>query len=230
MIDLSSLPPRIAKLLAQPLADIRSLGAISAREHDPLGLFGSKDSPVRALASVTERLIPMINSFRTTQSATQRWWKSFTGAELEREVTFFHACANLERLAASGVALSKETEALLQHAVQEKQNIAADIVELGETVAATQAVLGREYAAARDQPCFKEAGADYWPRFSRRAENLNVLLTSLQMTQAQYDLAKTQAQSTLDRFSEVIDVLIPLWRQRTGMELFSRKSSASETV
>ncbi len=230
MAESPSLYFRIAKLLAQPLADMHSLGAVPARDHDPLGLFGSNTSPVRALESVTVRLIPMINSFRVPQSTTRRWWTSFTGAELEREVTYFHACAGLEQLAANGIGLTREVEILLLHTVQEEQLIAADIAELGETVAAAQAVLEQKYATARQEAWFKEAGADYWARFSRRAENLNSLLTSMQMTQAQFGLAKAQAQSALDRFSEVVDVLIPLWRQRTGMDLFSRKNTTPEVL
>lgn len=230
MSESSHLSLRIAKLLAQPLDDIRSLGAVPARDHDPLGLFGRDTSPVRALAAVTEQLIPMINSFRTPQSSPRRWWTAFTGAELEREVTYFHACAGLEQLAASGVGLARKVETLLLHTAQEEQHIAADMVVLGETVAAAQAVLGEKYAATRQEAWFKDAGADYWSRFSRRAENLNSLLTSMQMTQAQFGLAKAQAQTALDRFSEVVDVLIPLWRQRTGMDLFSRNNATPEAL
>lgn len=230
MSESSFIDLRIAKLLAQPLDDMRSLGAVPARDHKLLDLFGSDASPVRALESVTIRLIPMINSFRIPQSTTRRWWISFTGAELEREVTYFHACASLEQLAAHGVALIREVEILLLHTVEEERLIATDIAELGETVAAAQAVLEQKYAMARQEAWFKEAGANYWYRFSRRAENLNSLLTSMQMTQAQFGLIKSSAQSALDRFSEVVDVLIPLWRQRTGIDLFNRKNATPEVL
>ena len=121
-----------------------------------------------------------------------------------------------------GVALSRKTEALLRNMETEQILMQQDAVQLDAEVAAAQAVLGDQYAAERKASAFTSISDDYWPRFSRRAENLNTLLTSLKMTQAQYELAKVEAQNSLDRFSEVIDLLMPLWRQRTGLELFSR--------
>jgi len=39
----------------------------------------------------------------------------------------------------------------------------------------------------------------------------------------QIKLAQSQANAVQDRFSEVLTVLLPLWRQRAGSELFSKQ-------
>lgn len=216
----------LASLLAAPLPDIRSYGAMPPRDLDPLKITGGQTSPVSALAALTQELIPLINSFRTPPSAARRWWKMFTGEALEGEVMYFDACQTLEARTAAGVALMHKTEELLTAMLAEEKCIAQDIAQLGDAVAAAQAALGSAHAPARTAAAFAEAGEDYWPRFARRAENLATLLASLQITLAQYALAKTQAQTALDRFSEIVEILMPLWRQRMGFELFSRLITA----
>jgi hypothetical protein len=218
----TALAEKIALLLREPLLDIRAYGAQPERDNDPIQLLGGKSSPVGNLALVTKELVPMINSFRTPPTRTERWWKTFTGEELEREVTYFHACEAMEARAAAGVKWVERSVALVERLRAERAAIAQDAARLTLDIAAAQAVLGPEHQAARAAPPFD---SDYWARFSRRVDNLNALLSSLQLTHAQYGLADKQAQSTLDRFSEVIDVLLPLWRQRMGFELFSRQFS-----
>lgn len=211
-----------AQLLRERLPDIRAYGALAERDNDPMQLLGGKKSPVGNLALVTQELIPMINSFRTPPTQVKRWWKAFTGEELEREVTYFHACEVMEARAAAAVQWAERSNALIESLRAERVAIKLDALRLEQDVAAAKAALSPAHNAARAAAPFD---ADYWARFTRRVESLNALLTSLELTQAQYALADAQAQSTLDRFSEVIDVLLPLWRQRMGFALFSRQVS-----
>lgn len=50
-------------------------------------------------------------------------------------------------------------------------------------------------------------------RFSRRVNNLATLVTTHDLTAYQLRLAKSQALDMFDRYTEIRDVLVPVWRQ-----------------
>ena len=98
---------------------------------------------------------------------------------------------------------------------------------LGEVVTHGQTALGPKHATARAQACFA-AQPDYWARFGRRVDNLNALQHALVLSTEQFKLADAHAQAVLDRHTEIVTVLVPLWRQRMGFELFSKSVAAQQ--
>jgi hypothetical protein len=88
-------------------------------------------------------------------------------------------------------------------------------------------VLSAAHTEARVKPCFA-AQPDYWARFGRRIDNLNALQHALVLSTQQFKLADAHAQAVLDRHAEIVTVLVPLWRQRMGFELFSRSVHLAE--
>ncbi|MES2584879.1 MAG: hypothetical protein V4627_19295 [Pseudomonadota bacterium] len=213
--------PTEAQLLAAPMAQLRDLGALAARDEDPMRLMQGKRSPMEQLSRLLKELVPLIESFRNPVSRRQTWWRRFTGEAMEREVTYLQACQQLEGKARRANDLAVEVQGLRDGLRDEAQGVRRQAQWLGQVVANGQAVLGAPHAAARAQACFADQ-PDYWSRFARRVENLNALQHALVLSTEQFKLADAHAQAVLDRHSEIVTVLVPLWRQRMGFELFSK--------
>lgn len=213
--------PTEAQMLAAPIAQLRDLGAFGERDEDPMCLMQGKRSPVEQLSRLLQELVPMIESFRNPVSLRQSLWRRFTGEALEREVTYQHACQQLESKAGTAKILAMEVQGQRDDLRHEADGVRRQARWLGNVVANGQAVLGTTHAVARAKACFAEE-PDYWARFGRRIDNLNALQHALVMSTQQFKLADAHAQAVLDRHTEIVTVLVPLWRQRTGFELFSR--------
>ena len=222
MFQLSTPEPiDLDRLLRAPLEDLREFGALPGRNEDPLQLMEGKKSPVAMLARLIEDMVPMIDSFRVAPGQRQRLWERFTGVAFEREITFFHACQQIEGTARRGQDLFRQVEQL-RNSLMDEVNATLQhtkwlhgILTLGQLAVSPEFASQRQSAAFANQP-------DYWPRFARRLDNLNALQTSLQLSVEQFKLADLQAHAVLDRFSEVMTTLVPLWRQRMGFELFAK--------
>lgn len=219
--------PTEADLLAAPMAQLRDLGALAERDEDPMRLLQGQRSPMEQLGRLLQELVPMIDSFRNPDSRRQSWWRRFTGEALEREVTYGHACQQLEGKARLANGLAQEVQGMRDGLHDEAQGVRRQAEWLAEVVANGQAVLGERHAAARAKPCFA-AQPDYWARFGRRIDNLNALQHALVLSTEQLKLADAHAQAVLDRHTEIVTVLVPLWRQRMGFELFSKSVTASQ--
>ena len=205
--------PTQAELLAAPIAQLRDLGALAQRDEDPMRLMQDKRSPMEQLSRLLRELVPMIDSFRNPSSRRQSWWRRFTGEALEREVTYLQACQQLEGKARLANSLAVEVQGLRHGLRDETEGAMRQAQWLGEVVANGQAVLGTPHTAARAQACFA-AQSDYWARFGRRVDNLNALQHALMLSTQQFKLADAHAQAVLDRHTEIVTVLVPLWRQR----------------
>jgi hypothetical protein len=217
--------PSVDELLAAPIAQLRDWGALAERDEDPMRLLQGQRSPMEQLSRLLKELVPMIESFRNPVSRRQTWWRRFTGEALEREVTYMHACQELEGKARLAEGLAVEVQGLRDGLRDEAEGVRRQAQWLGEVVANGQTALGAQHAAARAKACFA-AQPDYWARFGRRVDNLNALQHALVLSIEQFKLADAHAQAVLDRHTEIVTVLVPLWRQRMGFELFS-KSVAS---
>lgn len=218
-----SLPklPTEAELLAAPIVQLRDLGALAPRNEDPMRLMQGKKSPVLQLSKLLEELVPMIESFRNPISRRQHWWQRFIGATLEREVTYLHACQQLENHARLANGLTHEVQAIRDGIRDEASGVRRQAEWLGELVNRASSVLGDGYTGERSKACFVEH-PDYWARFARRVDNLNALQHSYLLSAEQFKLADAHAQAVQDRHTDISTVLVPLWRQRMGFELFSK--------
>jgi hypothetical protein len=217
--------PTIDDLLRAPIADLHEFGASPSTDEDPMQIMQGDASPVARLARVLEELVPMIDSFRTPITLRMHWWQRFTGAALEREITYARACQLLESTAANGKELAGNVKKLRATMHQERLRTELYAAWLRELLSVAQAALGDAYASQRSALEFK-LQLDYWSRFSRRVDNLNAVLTATMLSVEQFKLADTQAQTILDRYAEIITVLLPLWRQRMGFELFAKQQDA----
>jgi len=213
--------PSEAELLAAPLAHLQDLGALGERNEDPLRLLQGRRSPVEQLSRLLQELVPMIESFRQPSSRRQSWWRRFTGEALERELMYLHACRALEGKASEAERLAVEVQGLRRELAQETGGTLRQAKWLAELVATGQAVLAPGHAAARARACFAEQ-PDYWARFARRIDNLSALQHALMLSARQFELADAHAQAVLDRHADIVTVLVPLWRQRMGFELFAK--------
>lgn len=213
--------PSIEELLTAPIAQLRDFGALAERDEDPMRLLQGQRSPMEQLGRLLKELVPMIESFRNPVTRRQTWWRRFTGEALEREVTYLQACQELEGKATLANRLAVEVQGLRDGLRDESEGARRQAQWLGEVVANGQTVLGSQHAAARAQACFATQ-PDYWARFGRRVDNLNALQHALVLSLEQFKLADAHAQAVLDRHTEIVTVLVPLWRQRMGFELFSK--------
>lgn len=218
--------PSVSELLAAPMTQLSDLGALAQRDEDPMCLMQGKRSPMEQLSRLLQELVPMIDSFRNPSSWRQSWWRRFTGEALEREVTYLHACQQLENKARLSNGLAQEIQRLRDSLRGEIQGTLHQAQWLGEVVANGQAVLGEQHTEARAKACFMTQ-PDYWARFGRRVDNLNALQHALMLSTEQFKLADAHAQAVLDRHTEFVTVLVPLWRQRMGFELFSKSVTSA---
>lgn len=216
--------PSLQALLQAPLPDVRLLGHIPGASDAAFNRAELTDSPVRKLAETTERLVPMIDSFRRPKDGLAHWWQRFTGLALERELTYWHACTQLENSAAAGKRLALQVQGVAQALAEERQRATQEAQWLGQVVHIGQLVLQPQFQAQRSAAVFADQ-SDYWVRFARRIDNLNALHNASLLSAEQLKLAQAQANAVQDRFAEVLTVLLPLWRQRIGFELFSKQFS-----
>lgn len=213
--------PTVAELLNSPIANLRELGAVAVRDEDPMRLLQGKKSPMQQLSLLLQEIVPMIESFRSPSSLGQSWWLRFTGEALEREVTYLRACQQLESKAKAANGLAMEVQGMRDTLRDEAIGVGRQAQWLGEVVASGQTALGERHVLARAKACFS-ALPDYWARFGRRIDNLNALQNALLLSAEQFKLADAHAQAVLDRHTEIVTVLVPLWRQRMGFDLFSK--------
>ncbi len=214
--------PPLKLLLSAPLGDLRELGHIPGASDEPFKPERAADSPVTQLARTTERLLPMIDSFRRPKEGMAHWWQRFTGLALERELTFWHACTQLEGTAKRGQDLLPQVRDLALRLANEREHALSQAEWLAQVVKVAQQALLPQFERHRQAASFADQ-PDYWPRFARRVDNLSALHNAALLSAEQIKLAQAQANAVQDRFSEVLTVLLPLWRQRVGFELFSKQ-------
>ncbi len=214
--------PSLQALLQAPLHDVRQLGHIPGSSDAAFSRAQVTDSPVRQLAAVTERLVPMIDSFRRPKDGLAHWWQRFTGLALERELSYWHACTQLESAAANGKRLALQVQGVGQSLANERKRAMDEAQWLAQVVHVGQLALQPQFQSQRSAAAFADQ-RDYWARFARRIDNLNALHNASLLGAEQVKLAQAQADAVQDRFAEVLTVLLPLWRQRIGFELFSKQ-------
>ncbi|MGV8865216.1 MAG: protein KlaA [Pseudomonas sp.] len=136
------------------------------------------------------------------------------GRELEREVRYRVARHSLDTLIAHA-----ETHAVgARHTVKTIDRLLA---KHSEDAARIRVLLqaGREYLAENPQAgIYTNPEAEFdrpRERFARKLANLATLLTSHELSVMQMKLARAQAVDILDRFSETVSILVPVWRQHT---------------
>ncbi len=213
---------RIRVLLADPVRSIDALGASARPGAQTLKALDALSASARRLTDVNVALIPLIGRFRDPGPG-QKWWRWFVGESLERDVRFANICAEIEALAAVGTEERGTARDLVEGLRREAATMDGELAALEIDLQAARTILSP--AGARLRKALPVA-PDHWDRFARRAANLESIATALQLTRAQYDVAARHAETVVDRFEEIRLLLMPIWYQRMGFELFSERVGA----
>lgn len=213
---------RIRALLADPARSIDALGSAARPGAETLKALDALSASARRLTDVNVALVPLIGRFRDPGPG-RKWWRWFVGESLERDVRFANICAEIEALAAVGTEERGTARDLVEGLRREAATMDTELAALEIDLQAARTILAP--AGARLRKVLPVA-PDHWDRFARRAANLESIATALQLTRAQYDVAARHAETVVDRFEEIRLLLMPIWYQRMGFELFSDRVGA----
>lgn len=182
---------------------------LSSASAEPAWQDGSANALARALAELVKRL-----SEHDPNALLQRagWWQRFTGADIElllrRRIAMGSNGALLAEIERQGSAVRASVDRLdaqlLEHDVQGARlqvYIDAGVQFLQELPTV---------AAATDDTPLPDRAVE---RLQRRVANLTALLASHSMSRIQVQLARSAAIDLLDRYSETVQILLPIWRQ-----------------
>lgn len=216
---------RARQLLAQGRDLIDAVGHQAAdAAADVLHRMEQASADTSELMEVNQALVPLMNGMRQ-DARTPRWWQWFTGERLEREVFFPGLQRQVENLAEQGerglARLRRQADAL----ATEDRRMAAEHERHQTDLEAAQLLLSPKYAGACRAAGLDDADLQ---RLARRATNLEAMMTASQLTRAQYKIAIDHAKSVADRFVEIRGLLLPLWKQAMGFELFSQRVAARD--
>lgn len=212
---------RAQALLALGPAAIDALGGrVGESSAEALRLLDEASRTSAGLHEINARLLPLMTAFRALPRGLARWWHRFTGAALEHELLFPKKCAEVEQLASEGLHKADYLRRHLETLAQQRTSIDAELQTLEAEIAAARLLLAPGATARLAAAGFS---ADDLARLSRRAGNLEAMATALQLTHAQLGVAAEHARAVADRFDEVQRLLLPIWRQRLGFELFLQR-------
>ena len=227
--------------MTEPLSSLAhaQAQALLAGGGDVIGLLGRRAGLLTAsalseldrrsttsagLMAVNVRLIPLISSFRRVKGR-QKWWRWFSGDALEQEVFFAATQQEIQALAGQGEQARARLLELVVVFQSQRALMGKELALLDLDIAAGQLILTAPYAQACRQAGLDSEGMG---RLSRRVANLEASAVATRLTQAQYQVAMGHARTVADRFSEIHTLLLPIWEQAMGFELFARRLSAHE--
>lgn len=216
---------RARQLLAQGRALVDAVGHQAAEAAaDVLARMEEASHDTADLMEVNQALVPLMGRMRP-DPRTPRWWQWFTGERLEREVFFHDLQRQIEGLAEQGerglARLRRQAEVL----AGEDRRMAAELERQQTDLEAAQLLLTPKYAGACRAAGLEDTDLQ---RLARRATNLEAMMAASQLTRAQYKMAIEHAKSVADRFVEIRGLLLPLWKQAMGFELFSQRVAARD--
>lgn len=219
------LPARMAELQQAGIRASTLLGSSMRLGDATLALVDASTRAAQALQSVNTRLVPLVERMGRTveRGPVQRWWAWFTGEQLEQQVMFEAVCAEIRQLAVSGQQLCDRLAVIVADLREEQEQSRRSLRALElDIAAATQLLDGPEAASfAAALP------VDELHVFQRKAANLQPMQAALQLTVSQQVMAIEQAQQLRQHFDSVRNLLLPLWYQRLGFELFTDRAGAS---
>lgn len=149
------------------------------------------------------------------------WLERITGSAIERKAKYTAARKSLDKQIS-------DTEAVAQRVRDTVTALSRMIAGHGNEAETLKAYIkaGREFMD-ENPDAGRVTGGDMEfdrprERFARKLANLATLLSSHEMSVMQMKLTRASAVDMLDRFSETVTVLVPVWRQHTLSLLTSK--------
>jgi hypothetical protein len=173
--------------------------------HDPFepdqGLLAG--TPARSLAQAMTDMVEMLKRIDIDRVARrQGWWSRFTGADLEARVELevaAHSLSEAMRQTAAAAGAARRAQAAMR----------ADLPRLDAAQIAHQALADDTADFLRGS----DAADPVVARLHRRLGNLEALHASNRLTRAQMALAIDHLSGLLDRFTDIEQLLFPVWQQ-----------------
>jgi hypothetical protein len=214
----------IRRFFQNPERALETLGAQTSTGRATLTALDDISKSTQAITQFNHQLIPLIEKFRTPDKRTH-FWRRFTGSALEHEVLFASMCAEVEAIAELAI---HEVESLTKHIEQlerEGHLIERDMRTINHAIN-----LGHQVASDRYKPLrvASRCNEDFVDRLLRRLANLEMMANSLKLSNAQFAVAADHSRSVILRFKDIHTLLMPIWYQRMGFELFSRRVSQKD--
>lgn len=224
-------PSVLRKSAEQRAAELLSFGANAIDElgrragsdaADALKLLEAISLSTSQLLEVNLRLLPLMTSFQR-QASKHKWWRWFTGEQLQHEVLLHDVSKQIEQLVETGqqghAGMRKQVELFKT----QFRLMGTEIELLESDIDAGRLLASPGYAAQRLAAGLSD---EDMARLARRISNLEATVTATQLTRAQYQVAIQHAKSVSDRYREIRTLLLPIWKQTVGFDLFSRRVNA----
>lgn len=192
---------------------VASFGAIPEDKSVDELLDIAQVSPVTLLAKRLEDIARLLynadpNVLKVQPSILSR----FTGAHLAKVVRFESANKSVEELLADAERVAKSAVELTQGLKQTLQSHLSELCWIKAHHAA-----GVEFLDANPSVGLPQSALDFGnprDRFEKRLQNLATLAHSKEMHTVQINLVISNAEQIVDRFYQVRDMLVPIWKQR----------------
>jgi hypothetical protein len=214
----------IRRFFQNPEHALETLGAQTTTGRATLTALDDISKSTQAITQFNHQLIPLIEKFRTPDKRTHVW-RRFTGSALEHEVLFASMCAEVEAIAELAI---HEVESLTKHIEQlerEGKLIERDMQTIDDAINVGQQIASDRYKPLR---VASRCNEDFVERLLRRLANLEMMANSLKLSNAQFAVAADHSRSVILRFKDIHTLLMPIWYQRMGFELFSRRVSQKD--
>ncbi|WP_428717596.1 hypothetical protein [Undibacterium curvum] len=213
---------RAAELLAQGTACIDVLGRRSGNEaNDAFTLLEAASAHTGALLEVNMRLVPLMSALQR-QGSKYHWLRWFTGKALEQDVFIDKVRNEIDELAHKGQQSYVDMVLQIQNLAAQQKLMHTEIALLEAEIAAAKLLASPAFAQQRALAGIHD---DELTRLIRRIDNLGAMATATQLTEAQFKVAIDHAKSVADRYREIRTLLLPIWKQSLGFDLFSRRVS-----
>ena len=209
----STLPLAGAESQPEPIAPLfAGLSTVSEEAltrfdaaHDPFKPDQSllSGTPARSLAQALTDMVDMLKRIDIDRVARrQSWWHRFTGADLEARLELelaAHCLGDAMKKAVIEAAGARRAQGAMR----------ADLPRLDAAQLSHQALIDATYALLRGADSADPVVA----RLQRRLGNLEALHASNRLTRAQMLLAIDHLSGLLDRFTDIEQLLFPVWQQ-----------------
>lgn len=216
---------RAAELLALGAGAADALGRRGGNEAEQaLAVLEGIGASSSLLHEVNKQLVPLMASLQRDRGK-HKWWRRFTGAQLEYDLNFEDMRGTIESLAASGAENQADMARAIERLRRQYDLMAVELRLLEAETAAARLLASPAWDARRAAAGF---GADELARLARRASNLEAMATATKLTRAQFNVAIQHARTVSDRYREIQTLLLPIWRQSVGFDLFSRQTNTKD--